>query len=82
MEILDALKNRKAVRRFQNREVETEKIAKLLEAATWAPNDRLREPWHFYVVTGEAKKRYEELILRFLLETLRVIRPRSSSRWE
>ncbi|GLI10482.1 putative NAD(P)H nitroreductase YfhC [Paenibacillus tyrfis] len=66
--IAEALRRRRAVRNFQAREVETEKIEKLLEAATSAPNDRLREPWHFYVVRGEAKERYTELALAFLQE--------------
>lgn len=68
MRMIDSLKNRKAVRKFLPREVEPEKISKLLEAATWAPNDRLREPWHFYVISGEAKRRYEALAFQFLQE--------------
>jgi nitroreductase len=48
--------------------VETEKINALIEAATWAPNDRLREPWHFYVIRGEAKARYEQIARAFLEE--------------
>lgn len=43
------------------REVEEEKIKTLLETATWAPNDRMREPWGFYVIIGKAKKRVVEL---------------------
>jgi nitroreductase len=50
------------------RDVEDEKIETLLEAATWAPNDRMREPWGFYVIKGEAKKRYEELATTYLQE--------------
>lgn len=64
----DLLKARKAIRNYENREVEREKIEKLLEAATWAPNDRLREPWSFYVIQGEAKKRYEKLADDYLQE--------------
>jgi nitroreductase len=48
--------------------VEEEKIAALLEAATWAPNDRMREPWHFYVIRGEAKRRYEDTAHAYLKE--------------
>lgn len=66
MQLMDGLKSRRAVRRYSPREVETDTIGRLLEAATWAPNDRLREPWHFYVMVGEAKKRYEELVRRFM----------------
>ncbi|GGG07889.1 nitroreductase family protein [Paenibacillus abyssi] len=68
MSIMKVLKNRRAVRNYEAREVETDKINALLEAATWAPNDRLREPWHFYVIRGEAKGRYEQIAREFLEE--------------
>ena len=57
--MLEALKNRRAIRQFEPREVEQNKIETLLEAATYAPNDRMREPWHFYVLKGDSLKRYE-----------------------
>ncbi|MFB4162339.1 nitroreductase [Alteribacillus sp. JSM 102045] len=68
MSILEALHSRRAVRNFDQREVEQEKIQELLKAATLAPNDRMREPWSFYVVQGEAKKRYEEVAYDYLQE--------------
>ncbi|RBN36141.1 nitroreductase, partial [Priestia megaterium] len=42
MTIISQLKERRAVRDHEAREVEQEKIEQLLEAATWAPNDRMR----------------------------------------
>ena len=45
--MLEALKKRRAVRQFLPKEVEREKIEQLLQAATYAPNDRMREPWQF-----------------------------------
>lgn len=68
MTVMNALKSRRAVRSYEPKEVETEKINRLLEAAAWAPNDRLREPWHFYVIRGEAKARYEQIAREFLEE--------------
>ncbi|AFC31626.1 CbiY protein [Paenibacillus mucilaginosus 3016] len=68
MSATELLKSRRAVRAYEPREVEEENIHKLLEAATWAPNDRLREPWHFYVVRGEAKARFEAIARTFLEE--------------
>jgi nitroreductase len=68
MTILETLKSRRAVRNYLPREVEEEKITKLLETATWAPNDRLREPWHFYVIRGAAKLSYEQLAKDYLQE--------------
>ncbi|RUL55644.1 nitroreductase family protein [Lysinibacillus antri] len=64
--MLEALKKRRAIRQFVDREVEREKIELLLEAATYAPNDRMREPWHFYVMQGDSLKGYEKVALEFL----------------
>lgn len=68
MTVFDALKKRRAIRQYQNRPVEKHKIEQLLEAATFAPNDRNREPWHFYVLQGAALKRYEEVATDYLVE--------------
>ena len=68
MSIISELKNRRAIRDYREQDVEDEKIKTLLEAATWAPNDRMREPWNFYVIKGEAKKRYEALAKEYLEE--------------
>jgi len=68
MSVLEILKNRRAVRNYEPREIEPEKIHQLLEAATLAPNDRLREPWHFYVVQKDALKRYREIAQQYLVE--------------
>ncbi|KIL38656.1 cobalamin biosynthesis protein CbiY [Gordoniibacillus kamchatkensis] len=68
MSIFELLKQRRAVRNYMPKEVEDDKIVRLLEAAVWAPNDRLREPWHFYVLRGDAKRRYQEVAEQFLQE--------------
>ncbi|MED4533303.1 nitroreductase [Metabacillus fastidiosus] len=66
--MLELLKKRRAIRDYIDKDVEDEKLAILLEAATLAPNDRLREPWSFYVIKGEAKKQYEQLAENYLNE--------------
>jgi nitroreductase len=68
MGIIEALKSRRAIRQFEDRPIEESLLHQLLEAAIYAPNDRLREPWHFYVITGEAKKRYEHIATQYLQE--------------
>lgn len=68
MSIISELKSRRAVRDYIEKDVEEEKINALLEAAVWAPNDRMREPWNFYVIKGEAKARYEKLAAEYLQE--------------
>ncbi|ATP38686.1 nitroreductase [Solibacillus sp. R5-41] len=64
--MLNSLKKRRAIRQFEAREVEREKIEQLLEAATYAPNDRMREPWHFYVMQGASLKGYGQVAQDFL----------------
>lgn len=66
MSVISLLQQRRAVRNLKPDTIEEEKIHALLEAAVLAPNDRLREPWHFYVVQGEAKERYESMAREFL----------------
>lgn len=68
MTVLDTLKQRRAIRQYEQKPVEREKIEQLLQAATYAPNDRMREPWHFYVLQGDSLKRYEEMAAAYLEE--------------
>ena len=59
MELKDALLARRSVRKFENRPVERELIDELLHAAMSGPSACNKQPWDFYVVTGE--KKLEEL---------------------
>ncbi len=68
MSVLEAIKTRRAVRNYLPKEVETEKIKALLDTAVWAPNDRMRQPWHFFVIRNEAKLRYEQIATDYLHE--------------
>ncbi len=45
-----------------------EQIERLLEAATWAPNHKLTNPWRFVVIAGEARQAMGELYKRLILE--------------
>lgn len=68
MTVMEALKNRRAIRNYTTQPVEKEKIEQILQAATYAPNDRMREPWHFYVLQNDAMKRYEKMASTYLQE--------------
>ncbi|MFD2869957.1 nitroreductase [Kurthia populi] len=68
MSIIQEIKQRRAIRNYEDRPVEKEKIEQLLDVATYAPTDRLREPWHFYVLGAEKKKAYEALATAYLEE--------------
>jgi coenzyme F420-0:L-glutamate ligase / coenzyme F420-1:gamma-L-glutamate ligase len=49
---LQALRDRRSVRRFQPRPVPEEIVHRLLETATWAPSAHNAQPWRFAVLTS------------------------------
>ena len=61
MELFQAIRGRRTVRRFLRRPVEKELLERILEAATWAPSAHNAQPWRFYVLTDpDVKKRLAE----------------------
>lgn len=60
MDVIEAIRARHTIRRFEKRAVEREKLETLLDAAVRAPNHRLTEPWRFHVLTGAALERFGE----------------------
>lgn len=55
MNVQDALKNRKSVREFQDKQVDESIIREILDAARWAPSGTNTQPWEVHVVSGKAK---------------------------
>ncbi|MEU9484758.1 nitroreductase [Streptomyces decoyicus] len=64
MDVYEAVKSRRAVRRFTDRPVPRETLERVLSAAAWAPSGSNIQPWRTYVLTGaplaELKKRAGE----------------------
>ena len=58
MNVSDAIAQRRSIKRFQDRAVTREEIETLLDAAVLAPNHKLTQPWRFYVLGPEARRRY------------------------
>jgi nitroreductase len=63
--VLEAIKTRRSVAKFRPDPLPREVLEQMLEAAVWAPNHRMTEPWRFYVLTGEGKRRFAEIRRRF-----------------
>jgi len=51
VDVLESIKKRRSIRKYQTRPVENEKINVVLEAARLAPSANNQQPWHFIVVT-------------------------------
>lgn len=56
MDILDIIRARRTIGKSTG-DVPRETIYELIEAATWAPNHKLTQPWRFTVVDGPARER-------------------------
>ena len=70
-EALDRLiKTRRTVREFSDHPVDNETIAELIEAAIWAPNHRMTEPWRFFVLEkhGEGRKGVGDIVHSWVLD--------------
>ena len=57
MDVLEAIKGRRSIRAFENREVSPDIVEKLIEAACWAPSAGNIQPWEFVIVRNPETKR-------------------------
>ena len=55
-----AIRNRRSAKRVLDTEIPRPVIERLLEAATWAPNHHLTQPWRFWVISGNGRTRFGE----------------------
>jgi len=60
MNVSEAIHRRKSTRAFLEREVEREKILRILETARHAPSGANTQPWQVAVITGDTKKMLQE----------------------
>jgi len=58
MNLLDAIQQRRSIKRFTERPVTREEIERLIAAATLAPNHKLNQPWRFHVLGPDARHAY------------------------
>ena len=60
MNVIDAIKQRRSIRAYEEREVEVAKIERILDAARYAPSGGNLQPWQIAVVSGESKQRLQQ----------------------
>lgn len=56
-DVIDAIRERRSVRRFENTEVPTATIGRILECARLTPSAGNRQPWLFLVVYQKEKRK-------------------------
>lgn len=70
-EVVDQLiKTRRTVREFSAQPVDDATLHELIEAAVWAPNHRMTEPWRFFVLKkdGEGRGKVSDLVHAWTLD--------------
>jgi nitroreductase len=50
MQVFEAIKNRRSIRKFTKSEITQESLRKILEAGIWAPSGSNAQPWRFVLV--------------------------------
>jgi len=61
LDVFEAIRFRRSIRRYKPKEVEKEKLMHILEAGRLAPSVANRQPWHFIVIKNpEIKERLRE----------------------
>ena len=53
--VIDVLTNRRSIRKYEEKAVESEKVDLILKAGLMSPSSKRCRPWHFIVVTDKEK---------------------------
>ena len=72
MSVLETIAERRSIFDFEPTAVPRERIERALQAAVWAPNHKLTEPWRFIVVGPGCKRRLGEVYARIKQEAVPV----------
>jgi nitroreductase len=60
--MLDAIKNRRSIRRYKKQAVDEKLVKEIIEAGIWAPSGLNNQPWKFVVIRSpEVKDKIAEL---------------------
>jgi len=74
MMLMDIIKKRKSVRKYEDKSIEREKIIKCIQAARLAPSAENVQPWRFIVIDKpELKKRFCNAALSGIYRATRFI---------
>ena len=57
MDILEIIRTRRSIRKYEPEAISEEEISKILEAGRWAPSAGNSQPWRFIVLRNEETKK-------------------------
>jgi len=62
MNVIEAIENRRSVRKFKKKEIDKDILNIILKAGIRAPSPKNNQPWKFVVLTGESKNELVKII--------------------
>jgi len=70
LEVFNAIKTRRSINKVKQKKISNSIINKILESGIWAPNHHLTQPWKFFVISGEARNKLGEVMVKTLKDNL------------
>ena len=64
MELANAIKGRRSIRKFKPQNVPKSIITEILDEARWSPSWGNTQPWDLYILTGKTLAKFKEMNLR------------------
>ena len=64
MDIIQAIEDRRSIRKFKPEPIPEEILEKILGAGTLAPSGKNKQPWKFYVVQGAKRQEMVEVMMK------------------
>lgn len=62
--VVTAIENRRTIHEFRPDPIAEETLWRILDAARWAPNHRLTEPWRFTIIGMQSREAMAEALAR------------------
>lgn len=69
VEVIEAIKNRKSVRKFKDIEIKKEIIEDILNCGRLAPSAKNKQPWFFVIVSKEIKNKIADIMIDYTIES-------------
>ncbi|MDR6225908.1 nitroreductase family protein [Desmospora profundinema] len=70
MDVNQAIRTRRSVGKVAEEMPDRALIEKILEAARWAPNHHMTQPWKYTVLTGSARNRLGDVLAEIKAESM------------
>ncbi|REJ10122.1 nitroreductase family protein [Halobacillus trueperi] len=64
MELMEAIQTRRSIHEYKEEKVDHEVLARIFAEAAWAPNHRMKEPWHIRLYQDKGKEAYAQAVMK------------------